>query len=549
MTLSRRDFMRAGTAAALAAAVPGSLLRRWEPRSSELAPIVDPMVKALAVRALDAAHTAGASYADVRLTHRSERRADRLNVHDDEELTVGVRALVDGSWGFASSTFWTHDELARLGREAVAQARTTAIGNASRVELAAVPAVIDRHWAMPVAIDPFTIPVPEALDVVAGIEAWVRTMPGVGLTLICYLTKEERAFASTEGSYCTQTVYLTEGLARIVYTDGTHGEVAFDDIALVPPVVPRESQIGWFDLLPAAGRGWEYVRDFSYRDVVAHYVEEMREAYRLPTKPVEVGRYDVIVDARTAAVLLAGTLAPATELDRALGYEANASGTSYLNNPLAMLGTEQVGAPALTVTANRSAAGGAATVQWDEEGVAPEAFTIVKDGVLADFPTTRESAAWLEPSYQKEGRPVHSHGCAAAPSAGDASMQHTPNLVLRPGAQALDFDGLVAEMTDGLAVRRLAIDMDFQALNGLGRPDRLYQVKRGKRVALIEGAGLLFRAPELWKGLQALGGAGSVEHLAGASTKGEPAQTTRYTIDAVPALFKQLTLIDVQRKA
>ena len=88
------------------------------------------------MRAIDSARTAGAFYADVRLTHARFRSFGwGGGVGDDESMTVGVRALVDGYWGFASGPALTPDELARLANEAVFQAKTNALGGRRTVIL------------------------------------------------------------------------------------------------------------------------------------------------------------------------------------------------------------------------------------------------------------------------------------------------------------------------------------------------------------------------------------------------------------------------------
>src|SRR5690606_4783141 len=124
---------------------------RWEP----VPPVSDPRVKELALRAMEAARAAGAAYADVRLTHTRTRSIGVRDVSDQERLAVGVRALVDGYWGFASGPVWSTEEMVRLGREAVYQAQVGAAGPKRFVELAPTPPVRDGHWDMPVEIDPF----------------------------------------------------------------------------------------------------------------------------------------------------------------------------------------------------------------------------------------------------------------------------------------------------------------------------------------------------------------------------------------------------------
>jgi hypothetical protein len=119
---------------------------------------------------------------------------------------------------------------------------------------------------------------------------------------------------------------------------------------------------------------------------------------------------------------------------------------------------------------------------------------------------------------------------------------------MAPGREAAGFDELQSRLTDGIAVKGVTIDMDFQNLNGLATGNA-YQIKRGKRVAVIPGVGLLFRAPELWKSVATLGGAASVERIGALNRKGEPSVVTSHSVSAPPAVFNQLTLIDPLRKA
>jgi len=540
MPLTRRSFLKAGALAAAATALPRPLLAQLGRHPEPLPPIEDPRLQALASRALEAARAAGASYADARLTHTRERRTDMTSTGDDESMEVGVRALVDGYWGFASGPVWSPDEMARLGREAVRQAKVNALGEPRVVNLAPVPVVANGHWEMPVAIAPFAISPFEIQDFLTGLAIYTARDPiakVIGNLAVAQV--QEKAFASTVGSYCTQRTYRTEGVLTV-------------------QLKPEKRPEGDFGLLclSAAGLGWELyaadrlprVREHSLREEITRGIEELKADLALPVKPVDVGRYDTVFDAYTVASLVDGTLGRATELDRALGYEANADGTSYLSDPFGMLGSYQAGAPSLTLTAERSEPGAVATVQWDDEGVAPDTFHLVKEGVLTDFQTTRESAGWLKDTYAKTGQPLRSHGCAGAPSAVDAPLQQTPNLTLVPGHDAHDFDALVSGLTTGIAIKTAGIDMDFQHSSGLGRGS-VFEVKNGKRVARIADAGFLFRATELWKALQAVGGDASLRRYGMRTAKGEPAETCYHSVTAAPAVVKDLTVIDPMRKA
>src|SRR5688572_10217939 len=107
MPITRRDLLKAGASAAALtglASLPRPLLAQLDGAPEPVPAIRDPRLKALALRAIDAARSAGATYADVRLTHTRTRgfRGNPQPPGDRESIVVGARALVDGYWGFAS---------------------------------------------------------------------------------------------------------------------------------------------------------------------------------------------------------------------------------------------------------------------------------------------------------------------------------------------------------------------------------------------------------------------------------------------------------------
>jgi predicted Zn-dependent protease len=92
------------------------------------------------------------------------------------------------------------------------------------------------------------------------------------------------------------------------------------------------------------------------------------------------------------------------------------------------------------------------------------------------------------------------------------------------------------------------ISMDFQFSSGLGR-GHAYEITRGKRTAILLNAGMLFRTSELWKNLIHLGGASSMRRFGVMETKGEPSQLSYHSVSAAPIVLKDLTVVDVTRKA
>ena len=86
----------------------------------------------LVARALETTRLKGAGYADVRVVQtEQERYVVRNGVVDtlstDESMGFGVRVLVDGAWGFASSRDFSPGEVDRIADLAVQVARASAL--------------------------------------------------------------------------------------------------------------------------------------------------------------------------------------------------------------------------------------------------------------------------------------------------------------------------------------------------------------------------------------------------------------------------------------
>lgn len=501
----------------------------------------DPLLERLAAHTLEAAKAAGAGYADVCFTLtriewiRFMGSSGYSVLRNSEYAAVGVRTLVDGAWGFAASPLWTPEEVARLGREAATQARTNARGGRRKVAIGDPPPVAAGEWRTPIKRDPFTVSLEEKIDVAyAFAETASRsnlgaTVASVGAGMDTYFQRQEKTFASTDGSFTSQTLYT--------------GKPSFS----VGVTTPKGKAGRSSDILQPASGGWELVSEAKLADEMPRLIEEsllMVDAVR-----VIPDRYDIVFDARATAQILARTVGLAMELDRVLGFEANAGGTTYLAPPEDMLGKFTLGPEILTVKANRSRPGGVSTVEWDDEGVRPADYTLIDKGLVVDYHTTRELAGTLAPWYGKTGHPVRSHGCASRQSAIDVTMLAPPNIEMVPGADDTSFDDLVASLDKGLVICAGGVYADRQQLNGEVDGEMVYEVRKGKRTRFISHSEVLFRAPDLWKSLQAIGGRGT-QHWSGTTVyKGQPTQECSFGVGAVPARFKKVPVTDNMRKA
>jgi TldD protein len=527
------------------------------------------LMHTLGQQAVDAAMASGAAYADVRLTHTVSESyiggiRERLDYPADIPLVyrqgvmwdqpqlimgIGIRAFVRGYWGFASSPLWTPDEAARLGQEAARQARTNAQAAAPReVQLGTVPVVRNGAWIMP-GTDPFTVPVDEKID-------WLQTMLELAYQhdrfesastqgLVLTLWREARAFVSSEGSSYSQIGYRCPfGQLEVNYGGDHFGQF---------PQVSGEAE--WSqDALWA--RGWDGLRDINLDTLVSRLVAEARHHAATDRDPgkksVDVGKYDIVFDVDPVGQLLHGTLGVATQLDRSLGYEADAAGTSYLGpDPFQFLGTAVAG-PNVTLTANRTTPGALATTHWDDEGIAAQSFPLITDGVLVDYQTTREQAHMLASWYEKRGMTVQSRGCARAATALDEPIQMMPNLILSAGHETMSVDDMIKETTRGVYFPRGSLQIDQQVRTGVfqGAPHNLpREIRNGKLGQALVDAGVLFTSLNLWKKVVALGGSDSAKTTDRREYKGQPSQLGDCTVTAVPIKVKDCSVINYKRRA
>src|SRR5262249_30437330 len=148
----RREFLKhsAQVAAAIAAAsalkATGGVTDLLAAEATASAPPTDAAIKDLMNDALNAAKMAGANYADVRIGRQRRNfvftREDHIiNVVDTDSTGCGVRALVDGTWGYGGTRVLTADGVAAAAKEAVAIAKANRLARDQAVQLAPAPAV------------------------------------------------------------------------------------------------------------------------------------------------------------------------------------------------------------------------------------------------------------------------------------------------------------------------------------------------------------------------------------------------------------------------
>lgn len=532
MDFTRRNILKNSAFITAFGAIPN--VAHAAVRHNLLEPVLmdarDPRVKAICAAAIAAASEAGASYADIRVSHMYLRKVGGLPP-ETEIMSVGVRALVDGFWGFASSPVWSTDEGARLGRAAVRQAKSGNISGPREINIAPHESVTSGEWIMPVQDDPFQLNMNEIHDFLDSLRPFMTRWPGVSpMSSYAEFRRLDKFFASTLNQEFFQRTYLTS--ANISFRYEADGKMTVASI----------------DSLTPAGRGFEHIREQDVRGELKRLYEQAKEDLKLPFKPVDVGRYQILIDRSTAAGFMHATLGPATEMDRILGFEANATGTSFINDPIEMIGSLKIASPEVTIIADRSTEGGASTVRWDDEGVQPQAVTLIDKGILTGVQTDRERSGWLNTNLGGRYKPTQSSGSMTCEIAQAPPNIFSGNLSLLPGEDRNTEESMMSEVEDGIFIRGGSVVADFQLSSGI-LSGSAFEVKKGKRTAMLVSLGVLFKTSELWSTAVKVGGKSSQRTYGFAAAKTNYHASTTASVTASPVLFKEGTVIDTTRKA
>ena len=543
MKKTRRDFVKQGGIAAAGIAATGlfnpaeamtGLIHR--PGAAEMP--ADDTVRELLMAAITTAKGLGASYSDVRIgRYRNSivftREQQIVQTADTDSIGAGIRALVDGTWGFGATKVLTKDGVAAAAREAVAIAKANRIARDQPVQLAPTQAYPNATWKSDFKIDPFTIPIEQRADLLLRANAEAMKVKGVRFVNSgIFFVKEDRNFASTEGSVITQTIVRTSVPFQITAVSADFSDFQVRANTVTP-----------------AGRGWEYVLE---QDLVGNAPKWAEEAVqKIGAKSVEVGRYDLVLHPSHLWLTIHESVAHPTELDRAMGYEANYAGTSFVSPPRDVLGKLKYGPEFMNIQGDRSQPGACATIGYDDEGVKPEDFLIIKNGIVNDYQTTREQANWLKWWYDAKGRPTRSHGCSNADNWSSVQFQRMPNVSLLPGEKDISWDDIISATDRGIAIiGDGSFSIDQQRYNAQFGGQVFHEIKNGKIVGPLKDVAYQMRTPDFWNSMDMIGGKKSYQFGSAFNDgKGQPGQSNAVSHGCVPSRFRNINVINTGRKA
>jgi len=483
---------------------------------------------ATADAALAAGKNGGASHVDVRIErirtgYLQLRDAKPETQQDDTTCGVGVRVIVDGTWGFASSPEISPTIAAKLAQTAIAMAKMSRPLSTEEVSLAAEPIYSNRTWVSEYELDPFLVSDDEKISRLGDLSQKLLASKNVShVNANSMFVKEQKFFADSHGTSTTQQRVRIQSEFDAVNV-GAHGFESMRTLA------------------QPAGYGWEWMRDdiYNWGAEIDELPSLLGEKVMAPS--VVAGKYDLLIHPSNLWLTIHESIGHATELDRAIGYEANYAGTSFATPD--NLNKLKYGSPLMNVTGDRNTPHGLSTVGFDDEGVEAQQWNIIKDGTLVGYQLDRRIAS-------RVGQ-TRSNGCAFADSPAHVPIQRMPNVSLQPDPSGPDLEGLISEIEDGILIKGdNSWSIDMQRYNFQFTGQQFHRIKSGKIVGQLKDVAYQATTTQFWAAMRRVGGP-STYVLGGANNcgKGQPGQAAPVSHGCPAAIFTQINVLNTVAEA
>ncbi len=546
--LQRREFVKLTGLGLASMAVPVSLFGNAVDLHYSTRPLDAALSKRLADVALNAATSAGASYADIRIgRYRNQyvfTREDRVqNIVNTESYGTGVRVIANGTWGFAATNEVSEAGIAQAAKEAVAIAKANAVLQQEPVQLVPVQAHGEVEWQTPIQQDAFEVPIAEKVDLLLSANAAAQKNGANFVNSALFLVNEKKYFASTDGSYINQDIHRIWPTFGVTAIDPTEGKFKSRQ-ALSAPM-----GMGWEYMVPKsedkvagpAGTGLTLYRN-SY-DIVEDAGNAAKEAKQMLTAPsITAGKYTMVLEPNHLGLTIHESVGHPLELDRVLGYEANYAGTSFATLDKWKSGNFNYGSNLVNLVADKTQKHSLGAIGYDDEGVKTKQWHLVKDGILVNYQAIRDQARIIDERT--------SHGCCYADSWSSIQFQRMPNVSLEPGKEQYNVDDMISDVDRGIYIAgRGSYSIDQQRYNFQFGGTVFYEIKNGKIAGLVNDVAYQSNTQEFWNSCTKICDESDYRMFGSFfDGKGQPSQISSVSHGSSTSRFDNVNVINTARK-
>lgn len=451
----------------------------------------------LASFAVDQALHAGAGYAEARVQSDVGHTYTLKNGSPEPvaiaaKLGIGVRVIVEGAMGFASTNSLDKEAIRSVTGAAVRTAKAS-----TRLLKHLIRLSEERSWTGEwegrMKIDVRKISPQEKFELLFSIEKSLAqdnvrvSLPSRILIFDEELT--EKFYANSEGSQL-------------------HGFVP--RLSLIYYITAEEPGVGLVQRFrqEAQSRGWEIVSDWNPTQIAADDARMLGRLLREGIAPPK-DELDVVLGPEVTGIICHESCGHPQEADRILGREAAQAGESYIKPDMLghRIGTEQV-----TVIDDPTLPNSYGFYLYDDEGVKAAPRTLIDKGVISDFLQNRETAAELGKK---------SNGASRSSSYDREPIIRMGNTFMKPGDHSLE--ELIQSVRHGLYMKNfMEWNIDDRRYNQRYVGLDAYMIENGEITVPVRNPILEITTPGLYGSVTAVGK--EMEFSGATCGKGEPMQ-------------------------
>lgn len=502
--------------------------------------------KRMADIALNAAKSKGATYTDVRIGRYLQqylftREMKVQNVTNAESYGIGVRVIVNGTWGFSATSDVTPEGIAKCAETAAAIAKANSKIQTEPVILAPQKGVGEVAWKTPLTKNAFEIPVEEKIDLLMKVNGEAMKNGAGFVTSNLFFVNEQKYFASTDGSYIDQDIHRIWPTFTVTAIDKAAGKFKTRDAISSPMGMGYEYLDGLAsEKIPGPNGLVGYRNSYDMVEDATNAAKQAKE--KITAKSVTAGKYDLVLDPNHLGLTIHESVGHPLELDRVLGYEANYAGTSFATLDKWKAGDFKYGSPLVNIVADKTEEYTLGKVGYDDEGVPAKEWNLIKDGVLVNYQAIRDQVHIIG---EKE-----SQGCCYADSCDSVQFQRMPNVSLKAGTEKRSVMDMIKGVDKGIyIVGRGSYSIDQQRYNFQFGGQLFYEIKNGEIVGMIDDVAYQSNTQEFWNSCVQLCDQDDYRTFGSFfDGKGQPAQISAVSHGSPTTRFNGVNVINTGRR-
>jgi len=373
-----------------------------------------------------------------------------------------ARVLLNGSWGFSSTTMVEKEKINKILEDAASLAEASKPRKKRVVKLANVKGYTDKYET-PMKIDPHKTGKEELVRLVVDVDKEVRSFSKkiVSDTVTFNILDDELAFLSSKDSEISQRIVRCFGNAIAIAKEKGNITSAFETIG-------EQS-------------GLEVLKKTPLSDAGKKAAE--RASKLVSAKAAPGGLFPVILENRIVGLLAHEAVGHCSEAD--LVY-----GGSFLADKIG----REVASEKVTVVDDGRYPGGFGTMKYDDEGVATEKTVIIEKGICRSFLHSLETAQHFD---------VNPTGNARAWNFEYDPIIRMRNTYIEAGDHSLE--ELAEDVKEGFFLKGgLGGQADFNGEFMFGTQEAI-RIKNGEFAESLRGVTICGNAFEVLKNADAIG--------------------------------------------